>query len=110
MRPGNWKNELYTLTNIVGDVSITPFQKKNNPHLKSIEVRSGVGWALASEGSIKKGALSLLANINYYLPMDLSGFKIGFNLHNQLTFHNPNNGAMLSFINLNLLIKTPLQF
>ena len=100
----------YTTTNIVGNISISPFYQMNNKHLSAMEIISGLGLTSASISKNQTTTISIHADINYYLPMDLSGFKIGFNLHNQLTLGHPKQNSTTSIINANLLIKTPLQF
>ena len=50
-------------------------------------------------------------NNNYYLPMNISGFKFAVNMHAQRTFGYPSKeGGATDFIYLGLLINTPLKF
>ena len=99
----------YKITNIVGNVSIIP--------TSSIEIRTGLGLSPLSIGDLSTIALSIPVDLNYYLPMNFSGFKIAFNLHAQMTLGYPNDGtadggasASSEFINVGLFIKTPFGF
>jgi len=94
------------VTNIIGNVSLFPSS--------SIEIRTGLGVTPTSIGDYSVTALSIPVDINYYLPMDLSGFKFAVNLHAQRTLGYPpapgGDGASTDFIYLGLLINTPLKF
>ncbi len=94
------------LTNIIGNVSIFP--------LSSIEIRTGLGFTPTSIGDYSATGLSTPVDINYYLPMNLSGFKFALNLHAQRTLGYPavagGEGGSTDFLYLGLLINTPLQF
>ena len=99
----------YKITNIVGNVSIIP--------TSSIEIRTGLGLSPLSIGDLSAIAFSIPVDLNYYLPMNFSGFKIAFNLHAQMTLGYPNDGtsdggasASSEFINVGLFIKTPFGF
>ena len=99
----------YKITNIVGNVSIIP--------TSSIEIRTGLGLSPLTIGDLSTIALSIPVDLNYYLPMNFSGFKIAFNLHAQMTLGYPNDGtadggasASSEFINVGLFIKTPFGF
>ena len=92
----------YFLHNIVGNISISP--------ISSMEIRSGLGFTLATIGQTNQGSLSIPLDVIYYFPMDLSGFKIGLNLLSQLTFGHPGSQSTTSIINAGLIIKTPLRF
>ena len=99
----------YKITNVVGNVSIMP--------TSSIEIRTGLGLSPLSIGDLSGFALSIPVDLNYYLPMNFSGFKIAFNLHAQITLGYPNDGtsdggasASSEFINVGLTIKTPFGF
>jgi hypothetical protein len=99
----------YKITNIVGNVSIIP--------TSSIEIRTGLGLSPLSIGDLSAIALSIPVDLNYYLPMNFSDFKIAFNLHAQMTLGYPNDGtsdggasASSEFINVGLFIKTPFGF
>ena len=107
--PGQGKR-WYTLINILGNVSISPFDQMNNQYLSSIEIISGLGFTVASIGTDQKIALSIPIDLIYYLPIDLSGFKIGLNLLSQITIGHPTSNKTTSVINAGLVIKTPLQF
>jgi hypothetical protein len=105
--------EWYFLNNIVGNVSISPFNQMKNQHLSSVEIISGLGLTLASIGNTKKTTLSIPIDLIYYIPMDLAGFEIGINLLGQLTFGHPEKEGIFdttSLINIGLVIKTPLRF
>ena len=94
------------LTNIIGNVSLFP--------LSSIEIRTGLGFTPTSIGDYSVTALSIPVDINYYLPMNLSGFKFALNLHAQRTLGYPavagGEGGSTDFLYLGLLINTPLKF
>ena len=92
------------LTNIIGNVSLFP--------LSSIEIRMGLGLTPISRGDISATGLSIPVDINYYLPMNLSGFKFALNLHAQRTMAYPSvePGGATDFLYLGLLINTPLKF
>ena len=91
------------LTNIIGNVSIFPFS--------SIEIRTGLGFTPTSIGDYSVKALSIPVDINYYLPLNLSGFKFALNLHAQRTMAYPaESGGATDFLYLGLLINTPLKF
>ena len=58
--------------------------------------------------------IGLPLDVNYYLPMNLSGFKFAFNLHAQRSFGYPavagGEGGSTDFLYFGLLINTPLKF
>ena len=73
------------LTNIIGNFSLFPFS--------SIEIRTGLGFTPEYiEDYIILSALSIPVDINYYLPMNFSGFKFALNLHAQRTLGYPFKG------------------
>jgi len=91
------------VTNIIGNLSLFP--------LPAIEIRTGLGLTPTSIGDYSVTGLSIPVDINYYLPMDLSGFKFALNLHAQRTMAYPSNEAgATDFLYLGLLINTPLKF
>jgi hypothetical protein len=95
------------VTNIIGSVSLFPFS--------SIEIRTGLGFTPTSIGDYSVTALSIPVDINYYLPMNLSGFKFALNLHAQRTLGYPQgpgaeSGDSTDFLYFGLLINTPLKF
>ena len=92
------------VTNIIGNVSLFP--------LSSIEIRTGLGLTPTSIGDYSATGLSIPVDINYYLPMNLSGFKFALNLHAQRTMAYPSTepGGATDFLYLGLLINTPLKF
>ena len=95
------------VTNIIGSVSLFPFS--------SIEIRTGLGLTPASIGDYSSTSLSIPIDINYYLPLNLSGFKFALNLHAQRTLGYPPvpgsiEGDATDFIYIGLLINTPLKF
>jgi hypothetical protein len=95
------------VTNIIGNVSLFP--------LESIEIRTGLGLTPTSIGDYSATGLSIPVDINYYLPMDLSGFKFALNLHAQRTMAYPSQegaggSSATDFLYLGLLINTPLKF
>ena len=97
----------YTTTNIVGNISISP--------LSSIKIRTGLGLSPLSIGDYSTIALSIPVDVNYYLPMNVSGFKFALNLHAQRTLGYPSKegvelGDATDFLYLGLLINTPLKF
>ena len=106
----NENNFDYYLTNLVGNISIFPFNHMNNQHLSSIEIKGGIGITYAAIGSDNKTSLSIPTDIIYYLPIDLSGFHIGINLHSQYTMGYPGRNGNTSYMNAGLIIKTPLRF
>jgi len=66
------------LINIIGNVSLFPSS--------SIEIRTGLGFtptSIRDYGVVS--ALSIPVDVNYYLPMNFSGFKFALNLHAQRT-------------------------
>ena len=70
------------LTNIIGYFSLFPFS--------SIEIRTGLGFTpKLIDGYLNYTALSIPVDINYYLPMNFSGFKFALNLHAQRTLGYP---------------------
>ena len=75
-----------------------------------MEIRPGLGLTIAYIGKKQKLALSIPLDLIYYLPIDLSGFKIGLNLLSQITIGHPTLNKTTSVINAGLVIKTPLQF
>ena len=100
--PNNFK-----ITNLIGNVSVFP--------ASSIEIRTGIGFTPTSIGDYSVSALSLPFDINYYLPMNISGFQLGLNLHAQRTLGYPSDegkelGDSTDFLYLGLLINTPLKF
>ena len=106
MTASNGGNNL-KLTNIIGNVSIFPFS--------SIEIRTGLGFTPTSIGDYSITALSIPLDVNYYLPMNLSGFKFALNLHAQRTLGYPQgpgaeSGDSTDFLYFGLLINTPLKF
>jgi hypothetical protein len=95
------------LTNIIGNVSLFPFS--------SIEIRTGLGFTPTSIGDFSVSALSIPVDINYYLPLNFSGFNFALNLHAQRTLGYPSKegvelGDATDFLYLGLLINTPLKF
>ena len=95
------------VTNIIGNVALFPFS--------SIEIRTGLGFTPTSIGDFSVSALSIPVDINYYLPMNLSGFKFALNLHAQRTLGYPQgpgaeSGDSTDFLYFGLLINTPLKF
>ena len=73
------------LTNIIGYFSLFPFS--------SIDIRTGLGFTSEFIGDyITLSALSIPVDINYYLPMNFSGFKFALNLHAQRTLGYPYKG------------------
>ena len=94
----------YNLTNIVGNISIAPAFNS------SIEIGSGLGLTFASIWGDKKLTLSIPIYLSYYLPVDLSGYKIGLNLLTQLTMGHPTLDQTTSLLNASLVIKTPIRF
>jgi len=106
MTASNGGNNL-KLTNIIGNVSIFPFS--------SIEIRTGLGFTPTSIGDYSAAGLSIPVDINYYLPLNFSGFKFALNLHAQRTLAYPSEegvelGNTTDFLYLGLLINTPLKF
>ena len=70
------------LTNIIGYFSLFPFS--------SIDIRTGLGFTPEFIGNyFTLSALSIPVDINYYLPMNFSGFKFALNLHAQRTLGYP---------------------
>ena len=70
------------LTNIIGYFSLFPFS--------SIDIRTGLGFTPEFIGNyITLSALSIPVDINYYLPVNFSGFKFALNLHAQRTLGYP---------------------
>ena len=103
----NKGNNNYQLTNILGTISIFP--------IHSFEIKTGLGLTPVSIGDYSTTALSLPVDINYYLPVNISGFLIALNLHAQRAFGYPptpgsEKGDATDFIYFGLLIKTPLGF
>ena len=92
------------VTNIIGSVSLFPFS--------SVEIRTGLGLAPTTIGDYSATGLSIPVDINYYLPMNLSGFKFALNLHAQRTMAYPSveSGGATDFLYFGLLINTPLKF
>ena len=101
-------NAPYKLTNIVGNIGVFP--------LPFLEVRTGFGVGPATIGDYGKLLFSLPVDVNYYLPFNLSGFKIALNLHAQMTLGIPtdtgteDSAATSEFINVGLIINTPFGF
>ncbi|MDP7028100.1 MAG: hypothetical protein QF380_06815 [Candidatus Marinimicrobia bacterium] len=101
------ENLKYSMFNIIGNVSIFPLQ--------SIETRVGLGLNSMTYDNKENGMHpSFSFDINYYLPMNISGFKFAVNLHGQRTFGyvgpGSGKGDSTDFIYFGLLIKTPLGF
>ncbi len=99
----------YRLTNIVSNVSVFPTDV--------IELKTGIGITPATIGDLSAISLSIPVDLNYYLPMDLSGYNIALNVHAQYTMGFPNDGstdsgagATTEFLNIGLLINTPFVF
>jgi len=97
----------FKITNIVGNVALFP--------LSSIEIRAGLGLTPLSIGDYSVTALSIPIDINYYLPMNLSGFSFALNLHAQRTLGYPptpgsTDGDATDFIYIGLLVNTPIAF
>jgi hypothetical protein len=97
------------LTNIIGNVSLFP--------LSSIEIRTGLALSPGAIGGRDMGLFTLgfPVDINYYLPLNLSGFKFALNMHAQRTFGYPavagaESGDATDFLYFGLLINTPLKF
>ena len=92
------------LTNIIGNVSLFPFSK--------IEIKTGLGLTPTSIGDYSATGLSIPVDINYYLPLNFSGFNFALNLHAQRTMAYPSTepGGATDFLYLGLLINTPLKF
>ena len=94
------------LTNIIGNVSIFPFP--------AIEIRTGLALSPGAIGDEPMGlfTIGIPLDVNYYLPMNLSGFKFALNLHAQRTMAYPSvePGGATDFLYLGLLINTPLKF
>jgi len=96
------------LTNIIGNVSIFPFP--------TIEIRTGLALSPGAIGDKPMGlfTIGIPLDVNYYLPMNLSGFKFALNLHAQRTLGYPavagGEGGSTDFLYLGLLINTPLKF
>ena len=105
MTSSNGGNNL-ELTNIIVNASLFP--------LSSIEIRTGLGITPTSMGDYSVTALSIPLDVNYYLPMNVSGFKFALNLHAQRTLGYPTKegleGGATDFLYLGLLINTPLVF
>ena len=95
------------VTNIIGNVSFFPLTK--------IEMRMGLGLTPVSRGDNSATGLSIPVDINYYLPLNFSGFNFALNLHAQRTMAYPSkeateSGGATDFLYLGLLINTPLKF
>ena len=95
------------VTNIIGNVSLFP--------LSSIEIRTGLGLTPTSIGDYSATGLSIPVDINYYLPLNFSGFKFALNLHAQRTMAYPSeegtvSGGAVDFLYFGLLINTPIKF
>ena len=97
------------LTNIIGNVSIFPFP--------AIEIRTGLALSPGAIGGLDMplGTIGFPVDINYYLPLNLSGFKFAFNMHAQRSFGYPavvgaDSGDATDFLYFGLLINTPLKF
>ena len=71
-----------------------------------------LGFTPLAIGTDSDAGLSLPVDINYYLPINLSGFKFALNMHAQRTLAYPNgqDGDATDFIYMGLLINTPLAF
>ncbi len=95
------------LTNIIGNVSLFP--------ISSIEIRTGLGFTPTSIGDYSVvSALSIPVDVNYYLPMNFSGFKFALNLHAQRTLGYPSKegvelGDATDFLYLGFLIQLHQQ-
>ena len=99
----------YRITSIVGNVGVAP--------ISSIEVRFGLGFTPGSIGGATTGlVIGIPVDLIYYLPMNISGFRFALNLHAQTTRGYPtlagadDGDNSTDFINLGLLINTPLGF
>ena len=98
----------YKLANIVGNVGISP--------LKSLELRTGLGLSPSTIGGYGKTLISIPVDVIYYLPFNISGFRIALNLHAQETLGIPTDSGTTDtkgtseFINVGLFINTPLVF
>ena len=98
----------FKLTNIIGNVSVFP--------LPAIEIRTGLALSPGAIGDTPMGlfTIGIPLDVNYYLPMNLSGFKFALNLHAQRTLGYPSveegGGGSTDFLYLGLLINTPLKF
>ncbi len=91
------------LINIIGNVSLFPSS--------SIEIRTVLGFTPTSIGDYSVvSALSIPVDVNYYLPMNFSGFKFALNLHAQRTLGYPSKegvelGDATDFLYLGFLIQ-----
>ena len=97
--------ESFKLYNYIGNISIFP--------TSSIEIKTGLGISYTVIGDYGETFLSIPVDFNYYLPMNLGGFKLAVNLHAQRTQGAPGKeleGTTTEFINLGLFINTPFGF
>jgi len=98
----------FKLTNIIGNVSLFP--------LPAIEIRTGLALSPGSIGDHPMGlfTIGIPLDVNYYLPLNLSGFKFAFNMHAQRSLGYPSvaggEGGATDFLYFGLLINTPLKF
>ena len=97
----------FNITNFIASLSVSP--------LSSIEFRTGLGITPLAIGDFSDTGISIPFDINYYLPINLSGFKFALNLHGQRTMGYPpipgsTEDDATDFIYLGLLINTPLSF
>jgi len=96
-------SEKLKLANIIGNVSLFPFS--------SIEIRTGLGFTPISIGDYSVvSALSIPVDVNYYLPINFSGFNFVLNLHAQRTLGHPSQkgvefGDATDFLYLGFLIQ-----
>lgn len=108
MTAGSPDGSDYNLINMVGNISVFP--------KKYLEVRAGLGLTPASIGDESKMLFSLPVDVNFYIPFNFAGFRIALNLHAQETLGIPTDTgsedtkATSEFINVGLLINTPLVF
>lgn len=97
----------FNITNFIASVSISP--------LSSIEFRTGLGITPLAIEDFSDTGISIPFDINYYLPLNISGFKFALNLHAQRTLGYPpipgsTEDDATDFIYLGMLINTPLAF
>ena len=83
--------------------------------MSSIEFRTGLGLTPTSIGDYSATGLSIPVDINYYLPLNFSGFNFALNPHAQRTMAYPSEEAAQSsgatdFLYFGLLINTPIKF
>ena len=96
----------YQMTNMISNISLFP--------LESIETRVGLGLGILSYTDESDMQPSFSFDINYYLPINFSGFKFAVNVHGQRTsgYVGPGgvDGDATDFIYIGTLINTPLAF